>query len=276
MSQVSLPSEISCSVVRCLDKAEDKRTLFACSLTCKEFLSTSRKTIFETIQIFWPPATRSFDSQFLELIQSSPELGSSVRGLHLTFPNSPGTTYVPNAGADLARGLPNVTDLQVRFLSWDNIDADCRAGLLSGFKAVTRLELTYPKFAFSHEATDFISSFPLLTDLHIEGDAWRSVVPHPNYSPLPVNLTTVAVSAHEAGVFTQLMRLESHPKVQNLSLEFVSDDHNYNVTSLLETLGDDLRELKFLNSVAMRAGACALRNSEGEHTPESSSNSTYI
>jgi hypothetical protein len=265
MPQISLPPEITCDVVRCLDRAEDKETLFACSLTCKAFLSTSRKTIFKVVRLFWLPSTDSFDSRFLDLIRASPELGSSVSKLQLSFSSISETTRVPNAGAALAVGLTKVTDLMIRFLEWNDVDADTRTALVSSFKTVKRLELRYPKFAFSHEATEFISSFPLLTHLHIEGDAWRSVAPHPSYSPLPVNLTSVSVSAEQAGVLAQLMQMESHPTVQNLSLNFVTDDHNYNVTSLLETLGDDLRELVFLNSRAMVAGARALRSSRGEH-----------
>jgi hypothetical protein len=264
MPQISLPPEITCDVVRCLDRDKDKKTLFACSLTCKAFLSTSRKTIFETVELFWPPSAPSFDSKFLDLIRASPELGSSVSKFLLTFPNSAETTYVPNAGAALAVGLPKVLDLKIRYMNWNNTDADSRTALVSGFKTVKHLELTFPKFAFSHEETEFISSFPLLTHLHIQGDAWRSVAPHPNYSPLPVDLTSVAVSANHAGVLAQLMQLEPHPTVQNLSLDFVTDDHNYNVTSLLKTLGDDLQDLVFLNSMAMIAGARALRSSQGE------------
>jgi hypothetical protein len=81
-------------------------------------------------------------------------------------------------------------------------------------------------------------------------------------------LTSIAVSAYQAGVLAQLLRMEPRPKVQDLSLDFVTDDHNYNVTALLETLGDDLEELVFLNSMAMTAGARALRSTQGEHSLE--------
>jgi hypothetical protein len=267
MPQVSLPPEITCDVVGCLDRIKDKKTLLACSLTCKAFLSTSRKTIFETVALFWPPDADSFNSRFIGLIRASPELGSSVRTLHLTFPNLDDATYIPNAAATLA-SLSKVTDLRIHYLNWNDTDADSRTALVSGFKTVKHLQLTFPKFEFSHEATEFIASFPLLTHLLIQGDAWKSVAPHPSYSPLPVNLTSVSIAADLVGVLVQLMQLEPHPKVQNLSLDFVTDDHNYNVTSLLETLGDDLREVVFLNSIAMTAGERALRSSQGGHTPK--------
>ena len=268
MPKVSLPPEVCCDVVRCLDRVEDKHTLFACSLTCKSFLSVSRKTIFEVIKLFWPPSTHVFNSRFLQLIQASPELGSSVRKLYLTFSSLEGVTYVPNAGAILASGFPRVTELNVDCMRWNDVDVDSRTVLVSGFQTVKRLNMTFPKFTFSHEATEFISSFPLLTHLYIFGDAWTSLAPNPSYSPLPINLTSVAVSAHAAGVLAQLMRLEPQPKVQDLSLGFVSDDHNYNVTSLLEILGDDLQELVFLNSQAMWAGARAVQSSQGKYSLE--------
>ena len=271
MPKVSLPYEVICDVVRCLDRAEDKRTLFACSLTCKSFLSVSRKTIFEVVRLFWPLSTRSFDHRFLELIQASPELGSSVRILHLTFWSLEWVIYVPNAGAILAPGLPRVTELNVDGMRWNDVDVDTRTALVSGFQTVNRLNLMFPKFVFSHEATEFISSFPLLTHLYIYGDAWASLAPNPSYSPLPVNLTFVAVSAYAASVFAQLMRLELQPKVQDLSLAFVCDDHNYNVSSLLEILGDDLQDLVFLNSQAMWAGPGALRSCQGKYSLETSS-----
>ena len=268
MPRVSLPPEVSCDVVRCLDRDEDKHTLFACSLTCKSFLSESRRTIFETVKLFWPPDKKSFDSRFLQLLQASPELGSSVRKLYLTFSSLEDADYIPNAGALLGRGFPKVTELHVHYMRWNDVDVDVdtRTALVSGFQTVKRLTLIFPKFVFSHKATEFISSFPLLTHLNIHGDAWTSLAPSPRYSPLPVNLTSVAVSAHAAGVFAELMRLEPQPKVQDLSLAFVCDDHNYNVTSLLKILGDDLQELLFLNSQAMRAGARALRSCQGKYS----------
>ena len=277
MPRVLLPPEISCDVVRCLDSTHDKETLFACSLTCKAFLSVSRRTLFEIVELFWPPGLGSFDARFVELIQASPKLGAAVKRLVLSFPGVAGSP-LPASGvlADLDRGLPNVTDLQIQYLFWTGTDPECRSALLSGFQAVKSLILTYPKFEFSHDTTELISSFPLLTHLHIDGDAWDSVVPLPRYSPLPVNLTTVAIAADNAGVFAELMGLESRPKVQSLSLEFVSDDHNYNVGSLLKALGGDLRELVFLNSMAMRAGARALRNSNGEQTLESPFSYIYV
>jgi hypothetical protein len=189
MPQISLPPEITCDVVRCLDRAEDKETLFACNLTCKAFLSTSRKTIFKTVELFWPPSPPSFDSTFLDLIRASPELGSSVSKF-LTFPNSVGTTYV---GATLAVGLSKVLDLKIRYMNWNNTDADSRTALVSGFKTIKHLELTFPKFAFSHEETEFISSFPLLTHLHIQGDPSQLFAP-------PRQLDAVSVSANQASV----------------------------------------------------------------------------
>ena len=270
MPKVSLPPEVCCDVVRCLDRVEDKHTLFACSLTCKSFLSVSRKTIFEVIKLFWPPDTQSFNSRFLQLIQASPELGSSVRKLYLTFPRLEDTECIPNAGALLGRGFPRVTELHVHYMPWNDVDVDSRTALVSGFQTVKRLTLIFPKFVFSHEATEFVSSFPLLTHLNIDGDAWTSLALNPSYSPLPANLTSITVSAHAAGVFAQLMRLEPQPKVQDLSLGFVCDDHNYNVTSLLKILGDDLQELVFLNSQAMWAGARALHSVQGRDSLETS------
>ena len=278
-----LPPEVCCEVIRCLDRTQDKRTLFACSLTCKAFLFISRRILFEAVVLFWPPARRSSDSRFIDLIRtSSPELGAAVKRLVLSFPDitTGPAPLILNAGADLGRGFPNVTYLQIRFMDWGTVDAESRSALLSSFQAVKRLDLMYPKFQFSHEAVGFILSFPMLAHLHIEGNAWtwRSiVVPRPRNQFLSVNLTTVAIAADNAEVFAELMGLEPHPKVQSLSLVFVRDhiNHNYNVTSLLKALGDDLRELVFLNSMAMRAGARAPRNSNGEHTLKSSFLYTY-
>ena len=155
-----LPPEISCEVVRCLDRTQDKRTLFACSLTCKAFLSISRRTLFEFVELFWPPADDSFDLRFVDLVQSSPELGAAVRRLVLSFPGITTEPLIPNAGADLVCGFPNVTFLRIRFMHWSTVDAESRTALLSGFQAVKRLDLLYPKFQSSHDAVGLISSFP--------------------------------------------------------------------------------------------------------------------
>jgi len=173
------------------------------------------------------------------------------------------TTHIPDAAAYLAL-FTNVTDLRIRYVNWNDIDADSRTVLVSGFQTVKRLEMTYPKFKSSNDTTDFISSFPLLTHLHIDGDAWMSLSQNPTYSPLPVNLTTVCVSAHNAGVLAELIRIKPHPLVRNLSLDFNSDDYNYNVAALLQSIGDDLQELTFMNCMATMAGARALRSTQGE------------
>jgi hypothetical protein len=233
-------------------------------LTCKAFLFISRRTLFEAVEFFC-----SSDSRFVGLIRSSPELGAAFKRLVLSFPHITTAPLIPNAGANLGRGLPNVMDLRIRFMHWGTVDAESRSALLSGFQAVERLDLIYLKFQFSHDAVGLISSSPRLADLHIEGNVWKFVVPRPCYLPLSVNLTTVAIPANRSGVFAELLGMELHLWVQSLSLEFVNDDHNYDVTSLLKTLGDDLRELVF-NCMAMYAGKRALRSAMGEHTLESS------
>ena len=193
----------------------------------------------------------------------SPELGSAVRQLLLTFIRLDGLDYIPDAAPYLSL-FTNVTDLRIQYVNWNDIDADSRTVLVSGFQTVKCLEMTYPKFKSSNDMTDFISSFPLLTHLHIDGDAWRSLSPNPTYSPLPVSLTAVSVSAYNAGVLAELIRIEPHPSVRNLSLDFNTDDYNYNVAALLESIGDDLQELTFMNCMATIAGARALRSTQGE------------
>jgi hypothetical protein len=237
-----LPTELCEMVIAYLDEP----TLRACSLTCKAFLPASRFRLFYTVCLKGRKVKR-----FLEIINSSPELGLCVRTLRICegrgrYRFEP--RWLSSKLPLIASRLPEVTTLELDSMEWSLLDGDARTALISGFQKVKRLETIYSYFDDASQMNQFIASFPSLIDLfcyqtYLKTDSGRMETPMPSCVPLPLGLTTINLDSFQAGFFDQLMNLESHPNVRKL--KFHSMDHPNAVGKLLKTIGSNLEHVDF-------------------------------
>ncbi len=166
---------------------DDLESLRACSLTCKDWLPSSRFHLFRNLRL------RHADdvARFRALLTSSPSIAHFVRKLSLSA-DYDGTTpdgtareddgWV-NGAAELFPRLHNVTTLALARVRWHALSADTRAAFAGVSKSVRQLFLFEVSFDASRDVIAFLSAFPSLNDLYFQAVSWKHDSPSPFDEP---------------------------------------------------------------------------------------------
>ncbi|RDX46993.1 hypothetical protein OH76DRAFT_800938 [Lentinus brumalis] len=166
---------------------DDLESLRACSLTCKDWLPSSRFHLFRNLRL------RHADdvARFRALLTSSPSIAHFVRKLSLSA-DYDGTTpdgtareddgWV-NGAAELFPRLHNVTTLALARVRWHALSAETRAAFAGVSKSVRQLFLFEVSFDASRDVIAFLSAFPSLNDLYFQAVSWKHDSPSPFDEP---------------------------------------------------------------------------------------------
>ncbi|KAF9818768.1 hypothetical protein IEO21_02548 [Rhodonia placenta] len=133
----------------------DHRALVACSLTCREWLPTTRLHMFNTITIDANTRLR-----FEETLEESPHLALYVR--HLIAHVSPGSGLSEQIGV-LSR-LDNTADLTLVNWHVSSIDSET----VTVVQNIRRLYLRRSSLGISDTIIPLLCAFPVLSELHIQ------------------------------------------------------------------------------------------------------------
>ena len=257
-SEPHLPVELWEAIFDDLDGEQDKRTLVACSASCKTLLAPSYRRLYNHITL----ASSAIAQRFVRAIrsQSLHPPAAYVRRLSIHG------RYVPTSDLNLiipilAQCLPAVSALRLVSLDWSLIDHRAQSALTTGFQTVYRLELSEFLFQTEDQALEFIVSFPSLTHLSrhraLQFDFFDfgldAQVPLPRPIPLPGGLKALDISTDYVEIFDHLLRLEPHIDLHTLRVDFLDmrDAYVWPVGRLLEILGPSLESLTFYGWIDM-------------------------
>jgi hypothetical protein len=234
---LSPPLEISEAIISHLHS--DKRTLYACSLTCRSWVYASRSHIFSRIDLY------SWNIQrFLHVLQSPTRPGKYVRLLTLNegrgrFKAEP--PWMSAALPVLTACLLGVKELCIRQMQWDLLDEPARTGILSGFKMVERLDLGHVSFPSLTQTLEFIGSFPSSNDLSYDVVVWSHDTPAKIKPPPPLHTLHLGSCSKEH--FVQWI-ISQESRIHAVGLTTISLKQTRSIGDLLRRLGPNLEHLK--------------------------------
>ena len=239
-SEPHLPIELWETIFDDLDSEQDKRTLVACSVSCKTLLAPSYRRLYYDITLASPAIAQLFVRAISS--QSLHPPATYVRRLSIQCHNLPSdlNSIIPI----LAQYLPALSVLCLVSLDWSSIDHRAKSALTTGFQTVYQLELFEVLFQTEGQALEFIASFPSLTHLtrcceFVPEFVSDAQVPLPRPLPLPGGLKALDISIDYVEMFDRLLRLEPHLDLHTLRLNFLDmrDEYVWSVGRLLEFLG---------------------------------------
>jgi hypothetical protein len=260
-----LPFELCEAVVDNLEMGEDEVTLRACSLTCRAFLHASRRCLFYNVSL----DSARIAERFLHIIcstNSSTTPTPFIRKLSIVEGRNWHkfeTRWLNEALPILMTRLVKVTVLELYFLMWGLLDNAAQTMMISGFQTVKVLSM-HGKFETSEQMSQFIASFPSLTNLSCsEMYQEEDTAPETSYTPLPRGLKTITLNSFQSIFFDRLLSLESLPDVHTINFKYMCPDNTRGAGKLLKTLGSSLEHLD-LDDIRTALGFKA-RNAEGRH-----------
>ena len=206
----------------------DPDTLRACSLTCKDWLPSSRYHLFRNVRL-----RHSDDvTRFRALLDSNPTIAPCVRKLSLSANydrSSPDgaaredDAWV-NSAAELFPMLRHVTTLALARVRWHALTGRTRAAFMGLFKSVRQLFLFEVSFDTSRDVVAFLSSFPALRELYFHAVFWATDSPAP-FEPEP-----------EVGLDEPLQAADAPSEAPRMQLSYLFLDPTSSPTLVTEWL----------------------------------------
>ena len=185
LPNIRLPAELCDHIIDHL--WDDLSALRACSLTCKDWLPSSRFHLFRNVRL------RHADDvqRFRALLASTPSVALCVRKLSFSADYDGATpdgvaleddAWV-NDVVDILRLLQNVTTLALARVRWHALHEETRAAFEALSRTVHELFLFEVSFKASRDVIAFLSSFPTLRDLYFDAVSWAEDSPTPFDAP---------------------------------------------------------------------------------------------
>ncbi|KAH9928499.1 uncharacterized protein BXZ73DRAFT_90570 [Epithele typhae] len=162
---------------------DDIDSLRACSLTCKDWLPSSRFHLFRSVRL------RHADdlTRFRALLASAPSVALCVRKLSLNADHAgiapDGSPRVDDGWVDATAALfpllTHLTALALARIRWHALAPATRAALTAAADSIRQLFLFDVSFAASRDVILFLSAFPALRELYFQSVSWAHDSPSP-------------------------------------------------------------------------------------------------
>jgi len=219
----------------------DRKSLMACSLTCRNWVPTSRCHLYCEVLLHKP----ALFAGFKRLLQARPLLGSYVRILRIS--------KLDKASAvDLAQ-VEGILPMILGYL--DNLDffggflLSTSASVLRSVpeeRSVTELSLQYCEFPALEDLARLFYSCPRLQSLELCGVCWASTscdIPPPTLDVPGLRRLVLGRDVDHSSVIGFLLRGNHHRRIQSLSASLSTEEDAYALSVLLEHIGESLTEL---------------------------------
>lgn len=251
---------------------DDRRSLSACSLTCKAWLPAVRYHMFGSVIL----QKHRFDT-FSHLLYSSPHIGSYVKDLtieKLSYPQ-------PKLDGDLARyhpfdameqlfpsifsHLPAVTSLSVTLVEMNATAAIpmapiVRDSLMRNLRSVEDLTINYCRFNAFEDLVDILHSFPRLRCLALHGITWRDRFGRRTQKPPvlpPLIKLTLGRDMDVVSIIDWLMSESMHCSVRSLYASSSTESDANAIAKVVVSLGPCLQDLELDWYPSRLKGMCA-------------------
>lgn len=169
-SMAALPHELSDYIVDFLHN--DRKSLAACSLTCRSWSPTARYHLYRQVYLSSEPSCRTY----FQLLKRSPHLGPFARHLEISKAIS---KFREDATPDDAQAtfwlrlfaaVPNVQTLDLSFLK---VESAFHASLVQNFVRTTHLSLQYCRFASFGDFARVLLALGALEHCTLRGVSWE-------------------------------------------------------------------------------------------------------
>ncbi|KZT04863.1 uncharacterized protein LAESUDRAFT_744085 [Laetiporus sulphureus 93-53] len=219
----------------------DRRTLIACSLTCRAWLPRSRSNLLYSIDLQTAKELRRFS----RLITAQPQLNDRIRELNIESKDGKLAGCFPLM---LARKLTRVEHLRVYRPKDLRIFSQLFLTTMAAFTTITRLELTAIMFPSITVFVCFVSSLPNLTDLICASVRWSNEASNlPQYAHpgrrLKLRLIAFSFPMWSTDFVACLLTIISLDDFYSLNLRKVYLKDMAFINQLLEAVGPSLRQL---------------------------------
>lgn len=171
---VRLPPELCDQII---DNAwDDRETLKACCLTCKDWVPSSRYHLFRIVRLH----SAKDCTEFHNLISASPSIAYYVREFTISAEycgyDSQGRAVEDDGWVDGVAGVVNklsrVSTLALSRLRWGKLSLEAREALLKLGRGVKTLLLFEVTFTDARDMLEFLSAFFVLTELYLHAVNW--------------------------------------------------------------------------------------------------------
>ncbi|KZT72772.1 hypothetical protein DAEQUDRAFT_808758 [Daedalea quercina L-15889] len=235
-----VPPELCDYIIDYLHK--DRKSLEACTLTCREWVPTSRYHLYCDVFLHKPKLFPAFK----RLLTASPLLGSYVRVLRISKLDKASQAdlmMVEELLPAILGDLPNLEHLGGSLLS----TAASILRFMPDRTPVTELCLQYCEFSALDDFARLFYSCPRLQSLELCGVCWAStscdVLPPILDAPEPRRLV-LGRDVDFASAIGFLLRGNHHRHIHSLSAALSSEADAYALSVLMENIGETLTELE--------------------------------
>jgi hypothetical protein len=214
----------------------DKRSLAACSLVCKEWRSSARYHLFANLTL---NPTKVRDPEFL---MSAPKVIPFIHHLHLDY-RSLGYPGSWNQAFPSLVGFDSIKSLALTFSSWSPLDLEARSALVRQFPNIVRLQLNRLLANQFSEFADFVCNFDRLETLIADAPEWAIIDSPPTTLNLPRNLHALALGSCEKDVVLEwLVSFNDAAAFRRIYLTTLRGSAIQDLSKLLRAVGPCLED----------------------------------
>ncbi|EPT03910.1 hypothetical protein FOMPIDRAFT_1115026 [Fomitopsis schrenkii] len=219
----------------------DRKSLKACSLTCRDWVPTSRYHLHCEVYLHNP----GLFTAFRRLLQFSPLLGSYIRALRIGNLEKVGRADL----AQIRESLPAILEYLPRLEYLCGSLLSTAASVLNTVPCktpVTTLCLQYCEFSALEDFARLFYSCPKLQVLELCGVSWMSGICDslpPNFDAPALRRLVLGRDVDHGSVIDLLLRGGHHRRLHSLAATLSSETDAYALSVLMENIGETLTEL---------------------------------
>ena len=235
----TVPPEICDYVIDYLHN--DKNTLKACSLTCRDWVPTSRYHLHYEVYLHKPELFTAFK----RLLQASPLLGPYIRALRIGRLEKASRAEL----AQIREALPTIFEYVPRLQYLGGSLLSTAAKVLNTVPCrtpVTALCLQYCEFPALENLARLLYSCPNLQALELCGVSWISgscdSLP-PTFDAPALQRLVLGRDVDHSSIIDLLLRGGHHHRLHSLAVTMSSEADAYALSVLMENIGETLAEL---------------------------------
>jgi hypothetical protein len=163
-----LPQETVDEIIDHLN--DDRRSLGACSLTCRTWVPSSQTHIFHIVYL---ALTRG--ERFTRLLDASPHIAKYVKVLDIQEGRAR-SNVEPKFVEDtipLIEKLTSLEELRVTMVNFYELNAIAQSAFIQNFSSIRSLTLHCSKFGTFREFTMFLVAHPYIENLELQCSGWE-------------------------------------------------------------------------------------------------------
>ncbi|KAJ7735089.1 hypothetical protein DFH07DRAFT_114424 [Mycena maculata] len=228
---------------------DDICDLATCSLICRSWLASARYHIFQGNPISIRPGNvQTFIQLIAHPLSTLPPYIQSLELLSLNSPEGSFDSQWLDPIIGILANLPCVTEILIENIHWGRMNPSTKSALLTGFRALTHLELWAAQFDSVSHLLQLVCSKPLLQILSFDDLGWEDPsfeTPANSSQCVPGTLHSLRLSnCYKRDILDWLTSHVTIPPIHHIQLGSVYPEDTHSIGRFLKRLGSDLLTLQ--------------------------------